>query len=218
VKRLERFLFFCLLSLLLWTLVLIVDYSQNKETPYRANYEAYTARDFIAPLPDSTTPTTTPTATPAPVWLEQYEKDSAETREEFEGLTSYFIELEPIGKHYITAYSPQETGSWITASGIKLHRASYENRYTEPTTCAVDRKLYKIGENGVKFYIFEFDRVFIAQDTGGAVRGKHLDLAYTDLKSVKSFRTGNYHVYKVKSLNLSFYTKEDIKQDYYTDF
>ena len=106
-----------------------------------------------------------------------------------------------MGKYYVTAYSPQETGSWITASGIKLHRASFENRYTEPTTCAVDPKLHKIGKNGVKFYIAEFDRVFIAQDTGSAVKGKHLDLAYTDLKSVKSFPTGKYQVYRVVNVS-----------------
>lgn len=126
-------------------------------------------------------------------FVERAEQDSPECE-------SYLLELEPLGKYYITAYSPQETGSWATASGIKLHRASYEKRYTEPTTCAVDPKLHKIGKNGVKFYIAEFDRVFIAQDTGSAVKGRHLDLAYTDLKSVKSFPTGKYQTYRVVNI------------------
>ena len=163
--------------------------------------------DFIAPLPDNFI--IQPEPTKAPEWLIQYEKDKEETKESLEGFTSVFMELEPLGKYYITAYSPQETGSWQTASGIKLHRADYNKRYTEPTTCAVDPKLHKIGKNGVKFYIAEFDRVFIAQDTGRLIKGRHLDLAYTDLKSVKAFPTGNYQTYKVISLNQNYYTKED---------
>ena len=196
---------FC--SVVLLAMILISDNSRGITKPYRANYGSFTARDFTAPLPDNVK--LTPAPTTKPDWLIQYEQDKEEAKESVEGYTSVFMELEPLGKYYITAYSPQETGSWQTASGIKLHRADYENRYTEPTTCAVDPKLHKIGKNGVKFYIAEFDRVFIAQDTGRLIKGKHLDLAYTDLKSVKSFPTGNYQTYKVISLNSNYYTKED---------
>ena len=105
------------------------------------------------------------------------------------------LKLTSLGYYYITAYSPQETGSWQTASGITLHRADYENRYTEPTTCAIDRRLHRFGD---LFYIREFDRVFVAEDTGGAVKNKHLDLGYTDLESVWSFPTGYYEVYSVE--------------------
>ena len=194
------------------TLFLISDHRHKQQTLTGAYTGRYTAKDFVAPLPVISKAPATPTPTPAPAWLEQYEKDKEEAIENFEGFTSYFLELEPLGKYYITAFSPQETGSWVTASGIKLHRASYENRYTEPTTCAVDPKRHKIGKNGAKFYIAEFDRVFIAQDTGSAVKGKHLDLAYTDLKSVKSFPTGNYQTYKVISVTKNEYTKTDICQ------
>lgn len=202
-------------SVLLLAMILISDNAKSITKPYRAIYGGFTAKDFYSPLPNNVLLDVEPVI---PAWIVQAEKDKAEALEEFEGLTSVFMELEPLGKYYITAYSPQETGSWQTASGIKLHRASYENRYIEPTTCAVDPRLHKIGKNGVKFYIAEFDRVFIAQDTGRLVKGKHLDLAYTDLKSVRAFPTGNYQTFKVISLNNNYYTKYDIITDYYNDF
>ena len=162
--------------------------SDIRKAPDPIVFDDYRALDMAVLLPKNEKPETAPEITSD--FIEREVQDLSE-------YDSYLLELEPLGKYYITAYSPQETGSWITASGIKLHRATYENRYTEPTTCAVDPKLHKIGKNGVKFYIEEFDRVFIAQDTGSAVKGKHLDLAYTDLKSVKSFPTGKYQVYRV---------------------
>lgn len=169
---------------------LVVSDTRKAQDP--SVFADYRALDMIVPLPKDKQLTQTPEITSD--FIEREVQDLSE-------YDSYLLELEPLGKYYVTAYSPQETGSWITASGIKLHRASFENRYTEPTTCAVDPKLHKIGKNGVKFYIAEFDRVFIAQDTGSAVKGRHLDLAYTDLKSVKSFPTGKYQVYRVVNVS-----------------
>lgn len=166
--------------------------SDTRKTQDPSVFTDYRALDMVVPLPKDKQLTQTPEITSD--FIVREVQDLSE-------YDSYLLELEPLGKYYITAYSPQETGSWITASGIKLHRASFENRYTEPTTCAVDPKLHKIGKNGVKFYIAEFDRVFIAQDTGSAVKGRHLDLAYTDLKSVKSFPTGKYQVYRVVNVS-----------------
>lgn len=174
-----------MLAFLIFSALMVSDI---RKAPDPIIFTDYRALDMIVPLPKDKQLTQTPEITSD--FIEREVQDLSE-------YDSYLLELEPLGKYYITAYSPQETGSWITASGIKLHRASFENRYTEPTTCAVDPKLHKIGKNGVKFYIAEFDRVFIAQDTGSAVKGRHLDLAYTDLKSVKSFPTGKYQVYRV---------------------
>ena len=214
----KRAIWAVLCALLIAELFLISDNRRELGGLYASNLRAYSPRDFIAPLPTSEKITATPTPEPEPAWFEHAEKDKKEALDQFEGLTSVFMELEDLGKHYITAYSPKETGSYMTASGIKLHRAEYANRYTEPTTCAVDRRLYKIGANGTRFYIPEFDRVFIAQDTGRLVKGKHLDLAYIDLKSVKSFPTGNYRTYKVINLSQNEYTKENVCQDYYANF
>lgn len=125
-----------------------------------------------------------------------------------ETVTRTEMEYTYLGYYYLTAYSPQETGSWMTASGTTLHRADYENRLTEPTTCAIDRNLHSFGD---LFYIPDFDRIFVAEDTGGAVRGQHLDLGYTDLESVWSFPTGWYEVYSVEYV----YYEEEVE---YYDF
>lgn len=191
------------------SVVLLISFSiRDVREPESVSVAPETVAPTITPTP-TLSPTPTPEITPA--WIEQAKEDKKEAEANIEGFTSYFLELESLGKYYITAYSPQETGSWVTASGIKLHRASWENRYTEPTTCAVDPKLHKIGKNGTLFYLPDFDRVFIAQDTGRLVKKKHLDLAYTDLKSVKSFPTGKYQTFKVKSMTQAVYGKEDLE-------
>ena len=115
-------------------------------------------------------------------------------------VTITLMDMESLGWYYITAYCPYECGyngenfpaGWRTASDTICHRADWENRYTEPTTCAVDPRLHSIWGDEF-FYIEEFDRVFVAEDTGSAVKGKHLDLFYDD-ESVEGFPTGYYEV------------------------
>ena len=105
-------------------------------------------------------------------------------------------------RYYITAYCPWECGfngnnfpaGWRTASGTICHRATWENRYLEPTTCAIDMSYNHFGD---MFYIAEFDRVFIAEDNG-AFRGKWIDLFYEDYAEMASFPTGYYTVYSVE--------------------
>ena len=118
-------------------------------------------------------------------------------------VTITIMQLESIGWYYITAYCPSECGwngsnyptGWTTASGEICHRADWEHRYSEPTTCAISRSVHSFGEY---FYIEEFDRVFISEDTGPGVQGKHLDLFYEDYDSVLSFPTGYYEVFSVE--------------------
>lgn len=132
-----------------------------------------------------------------------------------ETITNVEMELESLGYYYLTAYAPEECGyngnnyptGWQTASGAICHRAEYDDRLTDPTTCAIDRNLHRFGD---LFYIPDFDRVFVAEDTGGAVRGKHLDLFY-DYYGMLSFPTGWYEVYSVEYI----YTDEEIE---YYDF
>lgn len=119
-------------------------------------------------------------------------------------VTITLMEMESLGWYYITAYCPYECGyngenfpaGWRTASDTICHRADWEDRYTEPTTCAVDPRLHSIWGDEF-FYIEEFDRVFVAEDTGSAVKGKHLDLFYDD-ESVEGFPTGYYEVFAVE--------------------
>lgn len=118
-------------------------------------------------------------------------------------VTITIMQLESLGWYYITAYCPSECGwngfnyptGWTTASGEICHRADWEHRYSEPTTCAISRSVHSFGEY---FYIEEFDRVFISEDTGPGVQGKHLDLFYEDYDSVLSFPTGYYEVFSVE--------------------
>ena len=179
----------CLLS------VMIIN-TDNKQTPERAERAYYIAKITVTPNP-TTTPSPTPTATPTPIVYEE--------------ITVKVMYTESLGYYFITAYSPLETGSWYTASGTYCHRADEEYRYSDPTTCAVDPRLHNIGEDGDLFYIEEFDRVFIAEDTGGAVKGKHIDVCFTDdtLESVYNFPTGYYEVYSVYYEEITLEVRKD---------
>lgn len=90
-----------------------------------------------------------------------------------------------IGRYYITAYSDLETGSKLTASGKKVHEGTI-------TTCAIDRKLHKFGT------IFEIDgKLYIAEDTGGAVKGKHVDIFIHDMKKMSKYGSNHQEIYVV---------------------
>ena len=116
------------------------------------------------------------------------------------------MELTELGTYFVTAYCPAECGgSWSTASGATCHRADWDNRYSEPTTCAIDRNYHWFGE---EFYIEEFDRVFVAEDTGPGVQGRWLDLFYEDYEDVLSFPTGYYTVYSVQWVEETYITHE----------
>lgn len=107
------------------------------------------------------------------------------------------MKLTSLGTYYITGYTSSECGgSTTTASGATCHKASYEDRLTEPTTCAIDQKLHDFGD---LFYIAEFDTVYVAEDTGSAVKGKHLDLYYFDSEYSQVLQiTGYYEVFSVE--------------------
>lgn len=105
--------------------------------------------------------------------------------------------LTELGTYYITGYTSIECGgSTMTASGATCHKASYANRITQPTTCAIDPALHDFGD---LFYIAEFDTVYVAEDTGSAVKGKHLDLYFWDDEYGYALSiTGYYTVYAVE--------------------
>ena len=159
---------------------------------------SFTPQDMIVPLPTSSPATPTPTPNPAVEFCNELSR-AIESVE----ITYTDIEYEYLGTFFITAYCPAECGwngdpdnlkGWYTASGEICHRAAYEDRLFEPTTCAIDPNYASFGD---LFYIEEFDRVFIAEDTGSAVKKYHLDLFYEDYEDVISFPTGYYTVYSV---------------------
>ena len=98
--------------------------------------------------------------------------------------------LTSLGTYYITGYTSIECGgSTTTASGTTCHKGN-------PTTCAIDPKLHDFGD---LFYIEEFDQVYIAEDTGSAVKGKHLDLYFWDDEYNYALSiTGYYEVFAVE--------------------
>ena len=98
--------------------------------------------------------------------------------------------LTSLGTYYITGYTSIECGgSTMTASGATCHKGN-------PTTCAIDSKLHDFGD---LFYIAEFDQVYVAEDTGSAVKGKHLDLYFWDDEYNYALSiTGYYEVFAVE--------------------
>lgn len=107
-------------------------------------------------------------------------------------LTSYRIVLGEEYTVFITAYCAEECGwNYWTSSGTYCHRASWLNRHTEPTTCAIDRNYFSYGD---MFYVPSEDRVYIAEDTG-AFRGMWLDLYQDDMSDVIWYPTRYETVY-----------------------
>ena len=172
-------------------------------------YTMELVKEDYAKVTVTPTPTSTPAPTPKPNRATVYYHNILK-KCYFDEVTLPVTELEltSLGKYFITAYCPSECGyrvysdgtnnyprGWTTASDTICHRASYENRYIEPTTCAISRSIHRFGD---LFYIKEFDRVFVAEDTGSAVKGKHLDLFYEEYSDVCSFPTGYYTVYSVE--------------------
>lgn len=111
--------------------------------------------------------------------------------------------LTSLGKYYITGYTSIECGgSTMTASGATVYYAPDELRLTNPTTCAIDPVIHDFGD---LFYIEEFDRVYIAQDTGSAVKQKHLDLYLPDdMYNYALSITGYYTVYSVEYVDTTY--------------
>lgn len=113
-----------------------------------------------------------------------HERDTTEDHLE-EVQTSLFYAVEPIGKYYITAYSHIETGSRITASGAKVHQGTI-------TTAAADvPKYFRFGD-----YVEVDGRIYRIEDTGSAVKKRHLDLYEPDMKKLNSY-TSYKQVYRV---------------------
>lgn len=181
-------------------IALLAVSSATKPQPQK---QAFSAQDFIVPIP---------TCTPV-----QTTSEKIVIHRKHVGLidalelpySAVEIKYEYLGTYFITAYCPSECGwngdpdnyaGWHTASDTICHRAAYEDRLYEPTTCAIDRNLHSFGD---LFYVEGFDRVFVAEDTGSAVKGHHLDLFYEDYEDVIAFPTGYYDVYSVEYVNVT---------------
>lgn len=106
-------------------------------------------------------------------------------------ITYITVETEYLCRGYITAYCAEECGwNYYTSSGEICH---YEEAWYEPTTCAIDRSLFYYGD------LFMIDgKVYIAEDTGSAVKGLHWDLYRESMSEVQWFNSHYTEVYSVE--------------------
>ena len=101
------------------------------------------------------------------------------------------VETEYLCRGYITAYCAEECGwNYSTSSGAICH---YSDDWTEPTTCAIDRNYFSYGD------LFMIDgKIYIAEDTGSAVKGLHWDLYRESMDEVNYFGSHYADVYGVE--------------------
>lgn len=103
------------------------------------------------------------------------------------------INLKDTHRMFITSYCSAECGgSTMTSSGARVHRANHANRYSEPTTCAIDLRYFSYH---TYFYIPSEDRVYVAEDTGSGVKGMWLDTYQLDYATVQSYNTRYETIY-----------------------
>lgn len=99
--------------------------------------------------------------------------------------TVLFYATEPIGRYYITAYNHEETGGKRTASGTICHEGTI-------TTCAADPRYHKFGE-----YLEIGGRIYRVEDTGSAVKKKHIDIYFYSYKEMARYGSHYENIYRV---------------------
>lgn len=104
---------------------------------------------------------------------------------DLENYSCLMYATEPIGRYYITAYNHLETGSKLTASGKTCHEGLI-------TTCAADPKHHKFGE-----YLEIGGRVYVVEDTGSAVKKRHIDIYFASYKEMARYGSNYQTIYKV---------------------
>ena len=142
---------FILLAIALLSLLYANILDKTKPIDFtKMEFTDFEAREMIVPLPTYPifpSPTPTPKPNRATVYYHNILKKCY-----FDEVTLPVTELEltNLGKYFITAYCPSECGynghnyprGWTTASSTICHRASYSERYTKPTTCAISRSIH----------------------------------------------------------------------------
>lgn len=104
---------------------------------------------------------------------------------DLENYSCLMYATESIGRYYITAYNHLETGSKLTASGKTCHEGLI-------TTCAADPKYHKFGE-----YLEIGGRVYVVEDTGSAVKKRHIDIYFESYRSMARYGSNYQTIYKV---------------------
>lgn len=108
-----------------------------------------------------------------------------------EEMNCLFYATVPIGKYYITAYNHKETGSKITASGTTCHEGTI-------TTCAADvPKYFRFGDY-VEIMVDGEARLYKIEDTGSAVKKKHIDIYFYDYSKMSRYGSNYQNISKVE--------------------
>jgi len=127
------------------------------------------------------------------------------------------IELDYLGRYFITAYCPEECGgSWMTSSGATCH---YSDTWSEPTTCAIDRNYHRFGE----YLAIDFGdgdlKTYVTEDTGPGVRGLWIDCFVVTMDEVRAWPTGWKPVYSVTYVTKTLNKNERMENhERYSDF
>ena len=122
---------------------------------------------------------------------EQNESAGHFTEEVSEEMNCLMYATIPIGRYYITAYNHEETGSKITASGKTCHEGTI-------TTAAADVPKYlKFGEV-IEVYVNGEPRLYIIEDTGSAVKKKHVDLYFSSYSAMARYGSNWQNISKVE--------------------
>ena len=94
-----------------------------------------------------------------------------------------------LGKYKLTAYC-----GCRKCSGGYGNKTATGRRAKQGRTIAVDKRKIKLGSK-VKIK----GKTYVAEDVGGVVKGKHIDVYFKSHKKVKQFgRKNNVKVYKIK--------------------
>ena len=94
-----------------------------------------------------------------------------------------------LGKYKLTAYC-----GCRKCSGGYGNKTATGRRAKQGRTIAVDKRKIKLGSK-VKIK----GKTYVAEDVGGGVKGKHIDVYFKSHKKVKQFgRKNNVKVYKIK--------------------
>ena len=131
------------------------------------------------------------------------------------------MHFEYCGRHYITAYCPEECGyrvyadgsdnypaGWVTASDTICH---YSEDNSEATTCAIDRRYHDYGE-----YLWVDGKLYITEDTGPGVQGLWVDVFMPDYDSMAAFGSHYSIVYSVTFEEHT--TERRFLNEYYYDY
>lgn len=94
-----------------------------------------------------------------------------------------------LGKYKLTAYCGCKR-----CSGGYGNRTATGRRAKQGRTIAVDKRKIKLGSK-IKIK----GKTYVAEDVGGGVKGKHIDVYFKSHKKVRQFgRKNNVKVYKIK--------------------